>query len=126
MSIALLMQLQHLRVLIKSLAVRLELKHCVVLITFATIRRPKRHCALKMKLPQLGSQRFLALSSHLGGRAKRLASSSEANVTGGVVLTSPVIKKRSFSARVLQLGQPSTRPPRVTVLDRVSSVNSDL
>ena len=61
----------------------------------------------------------------LGGIAKRLASPSEANATYEVVLTSPLIKKKSFT-RAPQLEQPSTRLHRVSVLDRLSSVNPDL
>ena len=76
--------------------------------------------ATTASLPALSSAKLA-----LGGGAKRLASSSEANVTG-VVLTSHVIKEKSFNARVLQLEQPSTRPPRVSVLDRLSLVNPDL
>jgi len=60
-----------------------------------------------------------------GGRAKCLASSGEANATSEAVVTSPVVKKRSFT-RALQVEQPSVRPPRVSVLDRLSSVNPDL
>jgi len=62
----------------------------------------------------------------LGGGAKSLASSSEANATSKVVLTSPVIKKRSFNARIHQFEQPSILPPRVSVLDCLNSVNPDL
>jgi len=58
--------------------------------------------ATPASLPMLSSAKLA-----LGDGAKRLASSSEANVTG-IVLTSPVIKERSFNARVLQLEQPST------------------
>ena len=68
---------------------------------------------------------FSSAKLALGGGAKRLASPSEANAIGEVILTSPVVKKRSFT-RAPQLEQPSTRPPRVSVLDRLSSVNLDL
>ena len=77
--------------------------------------------ATTASLPALSSAKLA-----LRGGAKRLASSSEANVTGGVVLTSSVIKERSFNTRALELEQPSTQPPRVSVLDRLSSVNHDL
>jgi len=39
----------------------------------------------------------------LGCGAESLASPIEANATGEVVLTSPVVKKRSFNTRALQL-----------------------
>jgi len=48
--------------------------------------------ATTASLPALSSVKLA-----LGGRTKRLASSSEANATDGVVLTSPAIKKRSFT-----------------------------
>ena len=88
------------------------------------------HCSAKIKAPlsaksEATTTSLPALSSAklaLGGGAKRLASSSEANVTG-VILTSPVIKKRSVNARALQLEQPSTRPPRVSVLGHLCLVN---
>jgi len=53
----------------------------------------------------------------LAGGAKSLASLSEANTSGEIVLKSPVVRKRSFNARVLQPDQPSTRSPQVSVLD---------
>jgi len=62
----------------------------------------------------------------LGAGAKSLALPSEANAISEVVLSSPVVKKRSFNARVLQLEQPSTWPPLVSVLDHLSLVNPDL
>jgi len=77
--------------------------------------------AIVVSLPALSSTK-LALES----KAKSLTSSSEAKAIGEVVLTSPIVKKRSFNAKVLQLEQPSTRSPRVSVLDRLSSVNPDL
>ena len=49
--IALLIQIQHLRVLEKLLATRIELKHCMVLVIFTTTRRSKHHYVLKAKLP---------------------------------------------------------------------------
>jgi len=52
--------------------------------------------AIVASLPALSSAK-LALRSG----AKSLASSSEANATSEVALTSPVVKKRSFNARVL-------------------------
>ena len=72
-------------------------------------------------LPVLSSAKLA-----LGGGAKSLASSSEANAKSEVVLTSPIVKKRNFKDRVLQLEQPSIRPPQVSVLDCLSSVNPDL
>ena len=77
--------------------------------------------ATMASLPMLPSAKLT-----LRGGAKRLASSSEDNVTGGVVLTLPVIKDRSFNVKLLQLEQPSTRLPRASVLDRLSLVNPDL
>jgi len=54
--------------------------------------------ATMASLPTLSSTKLA-----LVGRAKSLASLSEANTTGEIVLTSHVVKKRSFNARVLQL-----------------------
>jgi len=62
----------------------------------------------------------------LGAGATSLASPSEANNTDEVISRSPVVKKRSFNVRVLQPEQPSTRSPRVSVLDHLSLVNPDL
>ena len=72
-------------------------------------------------LPALSSAKLA-----LGGGAKKLASLSEANTTGEVVLTSHIVKKRSFNTKALQHEQPSTRPPQVSILDRLSSINPDL
>ena len=123
MLIALLIQLQHLQMLAKSLAARLELKHYIVLVIFAVTRRSKHHCVLKAKLPWLRSQRFQALSSHWEAE---LASSSEPHATSEAISTSLVFERRNLKDRVLQLEQPNTRPPRVSVLNHVSLVNPDL
>ena len=62
----------------------------------------------------------------LAGRAKSLASPSDANTTGEMVIKSPVVRKGRFNARVLQPEQPSKRSPQVSALDRLSLVNPDL
>jgi len=72
---------------------------------------------------------FTALSSAkltFRDGAKTLTLSSEAIATSEVVLTSLVVKKRNLKDRVLQFEQPNTRPPRVSVLNRLSSVSPDL
>ena len=52
--------------------------------------------AIIVSLPILSSTKLT-----LGGGAKSLASPSEANTKGEVVLTSPVVKKRSFNTKAL-------------------------
>ena len=59
--------------------------------------------ATVVSLPALSSTKIA-----LGCGAKSLASSSEANGTSEVDLTSPVVKKRRLKVRVLQFEQPST------------------
>ena len=91
MLIALLMQLQHLRVLIKSLAARQKLKLCSAnyLRRNAKIKAPLRAKseATTASLPTLFSAKIA-----LGGRVKCLASSGEANATSEAVVTSSVVK----------------------------------
>jgi len=72
-------------------------------------------------LPALSSAKLA-----LGGGAKSLTSSGEANAISEVVLTSPVVEMRNLKAKILQLEQPSTRPPSISILDCLSSVSPDL
>ena len=62
----------------------------------------------------------------LAGGAKSIASPSEAYTTDEVVLKSPVLRKKSSNAKVLQPDQPSKRSLRVSVLDHLSLLNPDL
>jgi len=91
-------------------------------------RKAKNKASLRAKgevtttsLPRSSGAKFA-----LGAGATSIAAPSKANTIDEVISKSLVVENMSLNARVLQLEQPSTQSPRVSVRDRVSLVNPDL
>ena len=62
------------------------------------------------------------------GRAKAVASLYEVTFSGEAILASPTAKKAIFKARPrsFQPKQANSQPHRVSMLDRLSPINTDL